>query len=426
MCTGANGARAALHPIVSARKCGTACSPRGQPKTIHHRIVMLVLEPALLASLLSATPLPGHAQSPTATRTPTWTCPQTNLGSAVPVSFAGSTTSDSNQLFGSCGGASAPEHAFQYTAPLSDTYVIDTLGSTFDTILYVLNGSCLGAEIGCNDDASRGFQSSVTLTLTLGQVVVIVVDGFGGQSGSFNLHINAASIATPTPAATATVTATASATPTPSNTPSATATPMPAVDIGKGVGRPAGIACVPAMLATGGLQVARTTNDVAFDAHLFSVSGCAVNPAIGPGSAADKHLMCSSTGVGTERGEVFGNTNPIQDGPLYGYTFAIGAGTGMGTYPVPNAPAAFDASGAPLVVAGVAGQIVVTDCTGDCDGSGRVSIGEVVRCLNLFLGQPLCDMSNPSLSCPVADANLDGSVSIGEVTQCVNRFLNGC
>jgi len=58
-------------------------------------------------------------------------------------------------------------------------------------------------------------------------------------------------------------------------------------------------------------------------------------------------------------------------------------------------------------------------CVGDCDGNAVVSIGEVSKCINMFLGQPLA-------LCPVSDANQDGHVSIGEVTQCVNRFLNGC
>lgn len=79
-----------------------------------------------------------------------------------------------------------------------------------------------------------------------------------------------------------------------------------------------------------------------------------------------------------------------------------------------------------LGVGGAPGRIAVTTCTGDCDGDGQVTIGEVVKCINLFLGQPLCDTRDASLGCPVADSNLDGTVSIGEVVQCVNRFLSGC
>lgn len=199
-----------------------------------------------------------------------------------------------------------------------------------------------------------------------------------------------------------------------------------AIDVGKAVGRPGGVACLPTVLASGVAQVASTTNDIGYDSNLFSVTQCTVNPAIGPGTTADKQLTSSPVSSGVERVQVYGNPNVIPNGSLYGDTIAIGAGVGVGTYPVSNAPAAADPSGTPLAVTGKSGQIVVTTCTGDCDGSGVVSIGEVIKCVNLFLGQPFCNAGNPNLSCPVADANLNGGVSIGEVTQCVNRFLNGC
>ena len=68
----------------------------------------------------------------------------------------------------------------------------------------------------------------------------------------------------------------------------------------------------------------------------------------------------------------------------------------------------------------------MTNCAGDCDGSGAVSLGEVSRCVNLFLGQSLCSDTTPRLNCSVADADNGGSVSIGELIQCVQRFINGC
>lgn len=52
---------------------------------------------------------------------------------------------------------------------------------------------------------------------------------------------------------------------------------------------------------------------------------------------------------------------------------------------------------------------------GDCDGDGTVSIGEVQKAVNMFLGiqSPACGV----------DCNGDGSVSIGEVQRVVNNFL---
>jgi hypothetical protein len=69
---------------------------------------------------------------------------------------------------------------------------------------------------------------------------------------------------------------------------------------------------------------------------------------------------------------------------------------------------------------------VVTTCTGDCNGDGVVSIGEVVKCINMFLGQPLCSTTDPAANCPVADVNNDGQVSIGEIMQCINNLVGGC
>ena len=52
---------------------------------------------------------------------------------------------------------------------------------------------------------------------------------------------------------------------------------------------------------------------------------------------------------------------------------------------------------------------------GDCDGSGTVSIGEVQKAINMFLGSipPDCGV----------DCNGDGTVSIGEVQKVINGFL---
>jgi hypothetical protein len=86
---------------------------------------------------------------------------------------------------GSCGGDDAPELLFNWAAPATDTYVFDTVDSTFDTVLYVREGDCTGAELGCNDkmfgsvrlDTPIPFQSALRLDLTEGDGVTIGVDG---------------------------------------------------------------------------------------------------------------------------------------------------------------------------------------------------------------------------------------------------------
>jgi PKD repeat protein len=62
------------------------------------------------------------------------------------------------------------------------------------------------------------------------------------------------------------------------------------------------------------------------------------------------------------------------------------------------------------------GTIVIeTPLPGDCDSDGTVSIGEVQKAINMFLGTLAPD-------CGV-DCNGDGTVSIGEVQKVINAFL---
>jgi len=59
-------------------------------------------------------------------------------------------------------------------------------------------------------------------------------------------------------------------------------------------------------------------------------------------------------------------------------------------------------------------------CAGDCDGSGSVSIAELVRAVNIALGS--IDVS----MCTAADRNGDGTVAINELISAVNAALSGC
>ena len=58
---------------------------------------------------------------------------------------------------------------------------------------------------------------------------------------------------------------------------------------------------------------------------------------------------------------------------------------------------------------------------GDCDGDGQVSIGEVQKAINMFLGIAQAGARVPP-TCGV-DCNGDGQVSIGEVQKVINAFL---
>ena len=59
-------------------------------------------------------------------------------------------------------------------------------------------------------------------------------------------------------------------------------------------------------------------------------------------------------------------------------------------------------------------------CVGDCDGSGDVSVNEIIIGVNIALGLA------PATMCEAMDRNGDGMVSIDELLAAVNAALDGC
>jgi hypothetical protein len=59
-------------------------------------------------------------------------------------------------------------------------------------------------------------------------------------------------------------------------------------------------------------------------------------------------------------------------------------------------------------------------CVGDCDGSGDVTIDELIRGVNIALGTAGLD------TCPEFDADHSGTVSVDEIILAVNNALLGC
>jgi len=119
-------------------------------------------------------------------------CPEGDLGGAIGDAVASGTTSGGdNDVGGTCGGFEANDATFTWVAPATGTVTIDTNGSDFDTVLYLLEGaSCGGAELACDDDGGNIVDSSLTLDVTMGEALVIVIDGYGNDAGAFVLNIN--------------------------------------------------------------------------------------------------------------------------------------------------------------------------------------------------------------------------------------------
>ncbi len=115
---------------------------------------------------------------------------------AVPSSTTGNLDGARNDFtpvtegFPGCAGGAGGDVVYALRVARDTTLTIDTLGSTFDTVVYVRRDPCqTGAQVACNDD-SAGLSSRVTFAASAG-VYYVFVDGFGGGSrGNFVLNIS--------------------------------------------------------------------------------------------------------------------------------------------------------------------------------------------------------------------------------------------
>ncbi|MEM6991795.1 MAG: hypothetical protein AAF721_14910 [Myxococcota bacterium] len=119
-------------------------------------------------------------------------CPDDSI-LALPMSVSDSTLGADDEFSSTCGGVGAPDFSYLFTAPADGNYRVSTAGSQLDTVAYVLDGSCGGNQIECNDDDGCGGTSSSALVvaLTAGQMVTVVVDGFGLIGDDFSLTVDA-------------------------------------------------------------------------------------------------------------------------------------------------------------------------------------------------------------------------------------------
>jgi hypothetical protein len=119
---------------------------------------------------------------------------------AMPISasgtWTGNTTGFINRNTGSCGGA-AGEAVFQLTLTQPSKVRVDTIGSSFDSLLYVREGVCkTGRELACDDDTGGNHNALITLPILYPGTYYIFVDGFtvdprlGPDQGPYVLNVD--------------------------------------------------------------------------------------------------------------------------------------------------------------------------------------------------------------------------------------------
>ncbi|PYK65642.1 MAG: hypothetical protein DME21_00610 [Verrucomicrobia bacterium] len=142
---------------------------------------------SIIAPLVLLIPHPGRAQ------------PSNDaFADAQPLSVSAGSVTGSN--VGATKEAGEPNHAgnpgghsvwYRWTAPLSGSATIDTLGSDFDTLLGVYTGNSVSSltTIASNDDISSTiWQSRVNFTAMAGATYQIAVDGWNGGAGNITLN----------------------------------------------------------------------------------------------------------------------------------------------------------------------------------------------------------------------------------------------
>lgn len=106
----------------------------------------------------------------------------------LPVSLEGELVQGQSRFQPSCVESPSAEVTFSFTAPRAATYLFDTQGASFDTVLYALGPTCDLPERACNDDSNGGVSSQIGFGLAAGESTVIVIDGFG-ESGQWRLQV---------------------------------------------------------------------------------------------------------------------------------------------------------------------------------------------------------------------------------------------
>lgn len=125
--------------------------------------------------------------------------PNDNFANAIPLSGTVFSTNGTN--VSATKEAGEPNHDnitggksvwWSWTAPVTTSIIIDTIGSNYDTIMAVYTGGALNAltAIAGDDDSAGNLKSKVTFNAVAGTTYMIALDGFGGSSGNITLNFS--------------------------------------------------------------------------------------------------------------------------------------------------------------------------------------------------------------------------------------------
>jgi hypothetical protein len=125
---------------------------------------------------------------------------QANCNTAKPItgpgSYFGDTTGHTDNEQGSCGGG-AGEAVFSLTLNQPAQVILDSVGTSFDSVLYVRSGACeVGTELACDDDSGGSLWSArIIFDILPAGTYFVFLDGFttdpvgGPNEGPFQLNV---------------------------------------------------------------------------------------------------------------------------------------------------------------------------------------------------------------------------------------------
>lgn len=106
----------------------------------------------------------------------------------LPYGDGGNTCGYTNDYTPPCASSSAPDVVYAYTPTVTTCVNISLCGSSYDTILWVVDGNT-GLVVGCNDDFCGLSSQLGNLTLTGGVPYYIIVDGYSSACGDYVIEM---------------------------------------------------------------------------------------------------------------------------------------------------------------------------------------------------------------------------------------------
>jgi cysteine-rich repeat protein len=113
------------------------------------------------------------------------------------LSYSADNVSATDLLMGGCGSSGGKDFVFTYTPASDGLLTVDTIGSSYDTVLYIRTTcASVGSELDCDDDSGGSATSSLSVNVTHDVPLFIVIDGFNTDDvGNFTLHTKLTTLA---------------------------------------------------------------------------------------------------------------------------------------------------------------------------------------------------------------------------------------